>query len=48
MSRLEPLAPAPITTTSAARSQSTRFWHFAAPGALPNVRVIILLLPFPG
>src|SRR5499427_10558087 len=42
-----PVAPAPITTTSAARSQSTGFWHGAAPGtALHNVRVIILL-PFP-
>ena len=43
----QPCRPAPITTTSAARSQSTGFWHSAAPGtALPNVRVIILL-PFP-
>ena len=42
-----PVAPAPITTTSASRSQSTGFWHVAAPGtALPNIRVIILL-PFP-
>jgi len=37
-----PVAPAPITTTSASRSQSTGFWHVATPGtALPNVRVII-------
>src|SRR4029077_15547071 len=39
-----PVAPAPIATTSASRSQSTGSWHVATPGtALPNVRVIILL-----
>jgi len=43
----QPCCPAPITTTSAWRSQSTGFWHIAAPGrALPDFRVIILL-PFP-
>src|SRR5579863_4226324 len=38
-----PVAPAPITTTSASRFQSTGFRDVAAPGAaLPNVHVIVL------
>jgi hypothetical protein len=42
----KPVAPAPITTTSTSRSQSTGYCPLAAPGtAPPNVRVIIPL-PF--